>query len=115
MPLEQRVSAPFVVEAAPPQPAAIVSIEPLEDVYVPADTPLRVLFERLPAPIRLYADGEDVTAQTARAGTDDVPPSRLELTFAPRGGWTPGWHGVKVELGDGAAYSWAFIAEAPSP
>ncbi len=115
LPLEQRASAPFLVEAAPPQPAAIVSIEPYEDTYVPAGMPIRVVLERPPLPVRLYVDGTDVTGQTVRAGTDDVPPSRLELTFAPRGGWTPGWRGVKVELGDRSSYSWAFIAEAPSP
>jgi hypothetical protein len=114
LPVEQRASAPFVVEAAPPQPAAIVSIAPLEDVYVPADTPLRVVFERPRLPIRVYVDGKDVTSQTVGVGTDDVPLSRIELTFAPPGGWIPGWRGVKVELGDGSVYSWAFIAEAPS-
>ena len=121
LPLEQRVSAPFVIEAAPPKPVVITSIEPRETTTgrVPM---VRVTFDfrrgdfRLePDALRLYVDGVDVTEKSVRGSTEDVPPSQVELTYTPSPPFTSGWHGAKVELTDRAgkrhAYSWAFVAE----
>ncbi|HEX6177488.1 MAG TPA: hypothetical protein VF057_03960 [Thermoanaerobaculia bacterium] len=111
LPLEQRVSAPFVVDPAPPRPAVITSFAPAEGAMVERDTTVRITFDfaRNPrlsaASLRLYVDGKDVTDQARFAGT--------ELVFAPKESWMSGRHGVKLELGSPASsYSWQFIASA---
>lgn len=98
VPLEQRASAPFVVEGPPEQPASIVSIEPVEDSYVPLDSRVRVAFNR-PVEARLFVDGQEMGTYTG------------DIAYLPAGGWRPGWHGVLVRVGN-EAYSWAFVASA---
>ena len=116
LPLEQRVSDPFVIEAAPARPSFITSIEPAEGARVDRDARVRVAFDFrrhirfAPESLRLYVDGNDVTAAAERAGTDDVPQSQAEVWFSPRGGWSAGLHSVKVDLGD-ATYSWLFMVD----
>jgi hypothetical protein len=118
LPLEQRVSAPFVIEAPPPRPAAIESFDPPANATsVNPRTPVRIAFDFRtsafrPKSIHVIVDGTDVTDQASRAGTEDVPQSQLELTYAPAAAWSPGRHGVLVRAEDEKenriAWSWIF-------
>jgi hypothetical protein len=119
MPVGQRVSAPFVIDPAPNRPALITSFEPAAGAFVARDVIVRITFDfRLsprssPGSLRLFIDGKDVTDQARMAATEDVPPSHVELLFAPKEGWVPGRHGVKVEIdGPPTSYSWQFIVSA---
>ena len=47
---------------------------------------------------RLLVDGEDVTAVSGQRIAATFPPSRVELVYAPAGGWTPGEHEAAVVL-----------------
>lgn len=101
VPVEQRASAPFTIDAPPPRPASIASFTPPEEARVAADARVRVTFRG--SGIRLFVDGVDVTGQSTRAGS--------EIAFAPAGGWAAGRHGVKIELADGSELSWVFTVE----
>jgi hypothetical protein len=119
MPVEKRVSAPFAIDPAPTRPALITSFEPAAGAFVGRNVNVRITFDfRLsprssPGALRLFIDGKDVTDQTRMGATEDVPPSHVELVFAPKEGWLPGRHGVKVEIdGPATSYSWQFIVSA---
>ena len=117
-PLEQRVSAPFVIEVATPdasraspreRPAEIVSIEPAHAARAALRDPIRVRFARdaqLAEPARIYVDREDVS-ERAKTSMEDV-------VFAPRGRWLPGRHNVRVVYRDRRGrtlwYAWYFMA-----
>jgi hypothetical protein len=98
VPVEQRASAPFVIEGPPPEPNALTSFEPYENTYVKSDARVRVVAT---VPVRVWVDGVEV----ALAGD----------SYAPPDGWTSGRHGVLVRLANGESFSWAFLAEASSP
>src|SRR5688572_11062981 len=119
MPLEQRVSAPFVIDAAAPRPAVITSVEPPGGAFVGRNVNVRITFDfrrsprSSPGSLVFYIDGKDVTDQALRGATEDVPPSHAELVFTPKEGWAPGRHGVKVEIdGPATSYSWQFVVSA---
>jgi hypothetical protein len=58
---------------------------------------------------RLLVDGEDVTAACGQRIATTFPASRVELVYAPAGGWAPGEHEAVVLLGDGVSpESWTF-------
>lgn len=120
LPLEQRVSAPFHLEVAPPpdpsrtspaqRPPEITSVEPAHASRVAADAPVRIRFalaangirlhgDRFNGAPHLYVDGQ-LVENVRRAGTDDEPQSMLELEYAPPRPWTPGRHEVRVVYQD---------------
>jgi hypothetical protein len=78
---------------------------------LPPGAALRVAFHVDPGwealTARLLVDGEDVTAESGQRIAASYPPSRVELVYAPPGGWTPGEHEATVVL-DGAADAWKF-------
>ncbi|HET7711193.1 MAG TPA: hypothetical protein VFL80_04630 [Thermoanaerobaculia bacterium] len=105
LPLEQRVSAPFAIDAPPPRPAAIESFEPAENASdVRPAARVRITWRIPPQALRLIVDGSEVTDRALLTGT--------ELTYAPDTGWSPGRHGVLVrgedEEGNRVAWSWVF-------
>jgi hypothetical protein len=73
---------------------------------------LRVAFrlapgsERLAA--RLHVDGEDVTDACAERVAPTAPASRVELLYAPDGGWAPGPHVAAVVAPGVPADAWSF-------
>jgi hypothetical protein len=114
LPLEQRVSAPFVIEAAPPfdplrpspatPPAEVQSVEPAHGARVAADARVHVQLADVFGEPHLYVDGEPV--EYARRG------DLLEL--APRR-WTRGLHTVRVvyqnEQRKTLWYAWSFTVD----
>ena len=119
LPLEQRVSAPFTIEEAPPpdpsrtspaeRPAEIASIEPAHAASVAARAPIRIRFApgvQLNGEPHLYIDGEWI--ESAK-GMDDHG-----LEYVPRRKWPPGRHDVRViyQTNDRNTrwYAWHFIA-----
>lgn len=115
LPLTQRVSAPFTIEAAPPRdltrttppsrPAEIASVEPAHASRVAADAPVRIHFTRAPVGPQLYIDGEPVEAGRVRQR------SAVELELMQR--WRAGRHEVRVVYQDEARrtrwYAWTFM------
>jgi hypothetical protein len=79
---------------------------------VPPGAALRVAFavdpgwESLAA--RLLVDGQDVTAEGGQRIAGTHPPSRVELVYAPPGGWTAGEHEAAVVLDGAAPDAWTF-------
>ena len=63
-------------------------------------------WERLTA--RLLVDGEDVTAESGLRVAATYPPSRVELVYAPPGGWAPGEHEAAVVLAGAEPDAWTF-------
>lgn len=112
LPVEQRVSAPIFIEAAPPfdpsrpspatPPAEVRSVEPAHGTRAAADAPVRVQLAGVSGKPHLYVDREFV--EYRRRG--DV------LEFAPPRRWSPGRHSVRVVYRNGQRktlwYAWSF-------
>jgi hypothetical protein len=112
LPVEQRVSAPIVIEAAPPfdpsrpspatPPAEVRLVEPGHGAQVAPDARLRVQLAGVFGEPHLYVDRDPV--EYVRRGD--------ALEFAPRRGWTPGRHSVRViyqnEQRKLLWYAWSF-------
>ena len=128
LPLEQRSSAPFVIEAAAPpdpsrtspavRPAEILSIEPAHTARVAAFAPLRIRFAatrsavRVPDTGQVYVDGEWLEhVRSVRADGE------VTLEYTPPHGWSAGRHDVRVVYQDGEQktrwYAWFFIVDNP--
>lgn len=117
--VEERVSAPIIIDAAPPRdpsstsprvrPGKIASIEPAHASRVGGRAPVRVQFASAPFghPI-LYVDGKYVETTTPRA--------KVFLEYIPPRNWAPGRHEVRVVYQDQQRatrwYAWFFIAGA---
>ncbi|HYC87967.1 MAG TPA: hypothetical protein VEO54_02050 [Thermoanaerobaculia bacterium] len=112
LPIEQRVSAPIFIEAAPPPdpsrpspatpPAEVWSVEPAHGTHVAADARVRVQLAPVFGEPHLYVDRDPV--EYARRGDT--------LEFTPRRRWTPGRHSVRVvyqnEQRKTLWYAWSF-------
>jgi hypothetical protein len=57
---------------------------------------------------RLLIDGEDVTEASGQRIAATFPLSRVELVYAPAGGWTTGEHEAAVVLEDDSTEAWTF-------
>ena len=57
---------------------------------------------------RLLVDGADVTAECGQRVAATFPPSRVELVYAPAGGWSPGRHEVVVHAPGEPPDEWSF-------
>ena len=128
LPLEQRVSAPFVIDPALPadptrtspavRPPEITSVEPAHGSHAVPDAPIRVRFAlaahglQLNGAAYLYVD-RDPVEDVRTAGTDDVPQSELELEYTPPRHWNPGRHEVRVIYQDQQRktrwFGWSFM------
>jgi hypothetical protein len=79
---------------------------------MPPGGALRVAFKVEPGwetlAARLLVDGEDVTAASGQRVAGTHPPSRVELVYAPDGGWTPGDHDAAVLAPGAAPDGWTF-------
>jgi hypothetical protein len=79
---------------------------------VPPGAALRVAFKVDPGweslAARLLVDGEDVTEDSGQRVAGTHPPSRVELVYAPPGGWAPGAHEAAVVLAGAAPDAWTF-------
>ena len=119
LPIEQRVSAPIIIDAAPlrdpsstsprERPEEIASIEPAHGARVEGRAPVRVQFASAPfGDPYLYVDGRFIDMRSARAG--DV------LEYVPPRNWAAGRHEVRVVYQDQQRatrwYAWFFIAGA---
>lgn len=112
LPIEQRVSAPIHIEAAPPPdpsrpspatpPAEVKLVEPAHGARVQADARVRVQLAGFAGEPHLYVDRDPV--EPVRSGN--------ALEFAPRRRWTPGRHSVRVvyqnEQRKVLWYAWSF-------
>lgn len=122
LPLEQRVSGPFAIEAAPPRdrsqpsplqrPAEIAAVEPAHGARVPADAPVRIRFStaiRSDDVPHLYVDRVWAGEELRSSGSADA----LELEYKPSRRWKPGRHDVRVVYQDRQGqtrwYAWSFI------
>ena len=82
---------------------------------MPPGGALRVAFdvdpgwERLEA--RLLVDGRDVTDACGLRVAPTQPPRRVELVYAPPGGWTTGGHEAAVLVPGARPERWRFTAE----
>lgn len=114
LPVEQRVSAPIVIEAAPPfdpsrpspatPPSEVQSVEPAHGAHVAADARVRVRLVGVFGDPHLYVDRDPV--EYVRHGDT--------IEFTPRRRWTPGRHSVRVVYQDEQRtlrwYAWSFHA-----
>ena len=87
---------------------------------MPPGGSLRVAFKVAPAweslAARLLVDGEDVTGRCAQRIAATHPPSRVELVYAPPGGWAPGAHEAAVVAPGAAPDAWTFtVRPRPDP
>jgi len=57
---------------------------------------------------RLLVDGADVTGDCSQRLAGTHPPSRVELVYAPPGGWSPGAHEVAVIAPGAEPDAWTF-------
>jgi hypothetical protein len=57
---------------------------------------------------RLLVDGEDVTQDSGQRIAATFPLSRVELVYAPAGGWSTGEHEAAVVLEGAATEAWTF-------
>jgi hypothetical protein len=57
---------------------------------------------------RLLVDGEDVTGASGQRVAGTHPPRRVELVYAPAGGWAPGGHEAAVVTPGAARDGWTF-------
>lgn len=115
LPLEQRVSAPIFIQAAPPPdptrpthatpPPELRSIAPAHGAQVPPTTRLRVQIAPFFGVPHLYVDREPV--ENARRGDT--------FDYAPPRGWTAGRHTVRVvyqtEQRELRWYGWSFTVD----
>lgn len=119
LPVEHRVSAPIVIDAAPPRdpsstsprvrPAEIASVEPAHASRIEGRAPIRVQFASAPfGDPMLYVDGKHINRRTPRGST--------MLEYVPPRAWTAGRHEVRVVYQDQQRatrwYAWFFIAGA---
>ncbi|HEU5163819.1 MAG TPA: hypothetical protein VFV54_11770 [Thermoanaerobaculia bacterium] len=134
LPIEQRASAPFVIDPPKPpdpsrtspreRPAEIASIEPAHGAAAAPDAVIRVQFElaargvRLSGPPQLYLDRKPIM-DLRIAGTEDVPQSSLELEYDPPGELAPGRHDARVIYQDDQRrtrwFAWSFTVGDPRP
>ena len=79
---------------------------------MPPGGALRVAFAVAPGwealEARLLVDGEDVTDACGQRVAGTWPLSRVELVYAPPGGWAPGAHEAVVVAPDAAPEPWSF-------
>jgi hypothetical protein len=79
---------------------------------MPPGGALRVAFKVGPSweslAARLLVDGEDVTAASGQRVAGTHPPSRVELVYAPPGGWAPGGHEAAVLAPGAPPDRWTF-------
>jgi hypothetical protein len=79
---------------------------------LPPGAALRVAFRVDPGweslAARLLVDGEDVTDDSGQRIAATFPRSRVELVYAPPGGWSPGEHEAAVVLDGGEQDAWRF-------
>jgi hypothetical protein len=79
---------------------------------VPPGGALRVAFKLAPGrqalAARLLVDGEDVTDASAQRVAGTFPPSRVELVYAPPGGWAPGSHEAAIVAPGAEQDAWTF-------
>ena len=61
-----------------------------------------------PLTARLLVDGEDVTDASGQRIASTFPLSRVELVYAPAGGWTTGEHEAAVVLEGSTTEAWTF-------
>lgn len=115
LPVEQRVSAPIHIEAAPPfdpsrpspatPPSEVQAVEPAHGARVAADARVRVQLRGVFGEPYLYVDRDPV--EVVRSGDT--------IEFAPRRRWTPGMHSVRViyqnEQRKTLWYAWSFTVE----
>lgn len=116
LPLEQRVSAPFTIAAAPPpdptrpspanRPPEILFVEPAHGAAVSGRAAIRIRFAK-PVTPQLYVDGEWVE-EASTATTDTVQ-------YVPATRWSVARHEVRVIYQDEQRrtrwYAWSFTAE----
>ena len=57
---------------------------------------------------RLLVDGEDVTDACRQRVAATWPPSRVELIYAPRDGWSPGSHEATLLAPGAHPDAWRF-------
>lgn len=114
LPLEQRVSDPIHIEAAPPldpaqaspavPPAEITSVEPAHGATADRNARIRVTIGPVFGDPHLYVDREFV--EYTRRGN--------VLEYAPSKKWSPGRHAIRVVYQNEARktlwYAWAFEA-----
>jgi hypothetical protein len=85
----------------------VIVRSPAPGGVLPPGAALRVGFRLAPGSdalaARLLVDGEDVTDACAQRVAPTHPPSRVELIYAPEGGWAPGAHEAAV-----AGERWTF-------
>ncbi|HEX7150269.1 MAG TPA: hypothetical protein VF618_02190 [Thermoanaerobaculia bacterium] len=129
IPLEQRVSAPFPIDAAPPRdpsrpsprvrPAEFTSVEPAHGARVSPTARVRAtLAWSKPAARyargtpRIYIDGEDVTDTPATRFTHDEASRDAEIVYTPPRPWMPGRHEARIVYLDQHRkmvwYAWSF-------
>jgi hypothetical protein len=112
LPVEQRVSAPIHIEAAPPfdplrtsppsPPPEVRSVEPAHGARVAANARVRVQLGPVFGDAYLYVDGDPVRA----------PRNGDTLEYTPSRRWTPGLHTLRVVYQDEQKqtrwYAWSF-------
>jgi hypothetical protein len=80
--------------------------------HAPPGAALRVAFKVDPdwesLAARLLVDGEDVTGACGQRVAGTFPPSRVELVYAPPGGWAPGAHEAAIVAPGAEPDTWAF-------
>jgi hypothetical protein len=80
--------------------------------HAPPGAALRVAFRVDPGweslAARLVVDGQDVTDASGQRIAATFPLSRVELVYAPAGGWTPGEHQAAVVLDGAEQDAWTF-------
>ena len=128
LPLEARVSAPFVIDPPSPpdltktspreRPDIIRAIQPEHAATISGRAPISVTFIRPTETIlgdpQLYVDREWIE-NPQRIVTESLPPASLTLQYEPRKPWSPGMHRVRVIYQDALKetrwYAWSFIAQ----
>lgn len=112
LPIEQRVSDPIFIEAAPPldpsqpspavPPAEITAVEPAHGAAADRNAPIRVTIGPVFGDPHLYVDREFV--EYVRRGN--------VMEYAPPRGWSPGRHAIRIVYQSEAKktlwYAWSF-------
>jgi hypothetical protein len=99
-------AAPQVLKVFPAEGSALAELGP-----VGAELDFTRGESADPASLRLYVDGEDVTARARVTMTRDWPPSFVSIAFTPPA-LTPGTHRAEVRFrtaaGQTVARAWSF-------
>jgi hypothetical protein len=113
LPVEQRVSAPIFIQAAPPPdpsrpspatpPSEVRSVEPAHGARVATDARVRVQLAGVFGEPYLYVDRQPIRSVVRRGDT---------IEFTPPRRWTPGRHSLRIvyqnEQRKTLWYAWSF-------